>query len=134
MTATQANDIGFLHDRDLLVIDDDDELRRMISVMLKPTLARVSQAASGVEAERMLGASAFDLVVLDWNLMDMSAGEFLERAERTRPGVSARCLVMTGDLIRGGDSHEAERRGLPLLRKPFRPGDLIAALRRMPRG
>ena len=74
--------------------------------------------------------SAFDVVVLDWNLVDMPALEFLERAERARPGVSSRCLVVTGDLTDSRNPHEAERRGLALLRKPFRPSDLVSAVRR----
>jgi hypothetical protein len=42
--------------------------------------------------------------------------------------VTARIIAMTGDLIGRVDVHEAERRGLPLLRKPFRPKELIAAV------
>ena len=58
----------------------------------------------------------------------MTAVEFLARAERTSAGVKAQIIVMTGDLIGRVDVHEAERRGLPLLRKPFRPKELIAAV------
>ena len=83
---------------------------------------------SGAQAETLLLANDYDAVLLDWNLQDMPAGDFLARAERSRGGVTSKTLVMTGDLIRRVSLHEAERRGMPLLRKPFRPKDLIAAV------
>ena len=130
MTADEPSPRDLLRNCKLLIVDDDAEIRRMIASMLKPTLASVSEAGSGREAELRIRESAFDVIVLDWNLVDMPALELLERAERTRPGVSSRCLVVTGDLIDSRNPHEAERRGLALLRKPFRPGDLVSAVRR----
>jgi len=90
----------------------------------------VEQAGSGSEAERILGTHTIDVALVDWNLADVAAPEFLDRAERLQPGMISRCIVITGDLIRRGERHEAERRGLPVLRKPFRPGALIDAVRR----
>ncbi len=100
----------------------------MIATVLEGAGARVDTALSGEQAETFLRATDYDAVLLDWNLHDMAADELLARAERSKPGVSARILVMTGDLLRRAEPHEAERRGMPLLRKPFRPKELIAAV------
>lgn len=102
----------------------------MIALVLAGAGAAIEEAGSGSEAEQILSSRAVDVVVLDWNLPDTPAPEFLERAERRSPGTTARCIVVTGDLIRRGELHEAERRGLPVLRKPFRPNQLTDAVKR----
>ena len=117
-----------LHRRRILAIDDDADVGRMIATVLESAGAQVDAAMSGAQAETLLLENDYDAVLLDWNLQDMSAGDFLARAERARGGVTSKTLVMTGDLIRRVGVHEAERRGMPLLRKPFRPKDLIAAV------
>jgi DNA-binding response OmpR family regulator len=122
-----------LQRRHVLVVDDDDDIRRMIRTVLEAAGARVDLAASGADAERMLGECAYDAVLLDWNLDDIGAAKLVERAEQRRPDLRARTVVMTGDLIRRLDCHEAERLGLPLLRKPFRPQELISAVTRAAR-
>lgn len=119
-----------LSNASVLIVEDDPELRRMIALVLAGAGAAVEEAGSGGEGEQILGNRAIEIVLLDWNLLDMPATEFLDRAEQTRPGTTARCIVVTGDLIRRGELHEAERRGLPVLRKPFRPGELIDAVKR----
>jgi DNA-binding response OmpR family regulator len=117
-----------LRERRILAVDDDVDVCRMIATVLESAGASVDGAVSGVQAEKLLVANDYDAVLLDWNLQDMPAGDFLVRAERARAGIIARTLVITGDLLRRADVHEAERRGMPLLRKPFRPKDLIAAV------
>jgi len=130
MEAVRPNAPAFLAGRNVLIVEDDEETRRMLALVLKNAGAEVCEAGSGAAAEREIRGSVFDLLVLDWNLSDMPAHELLERIERERPGASRRCVIITGDLIRRGDPHEAERRGLPLLRKPFRPRELVDAVRR----
>lgn len=120
-----------LRDRRVLIVDDDADVRRMICTALEAAGAAVDLAGSGAEAHRRIAESSYDAVLLDWHLDDMSADDFLAKAERTRAGVSKRIAVMTGDLIRRLETHEAEQRGLPFLRKPFRPKDLIAAIERV---
>jgi len=130
MAAARPSAPAFLAGRHVLIVEDDQETRHMLALVLKNAGAAVSEASSGAAAELELRERAFDLLVADWNLPDMPGHELLDRIERKHPGVSRRCVIITGDLIRRGDPHEAERRGLPLLRKPFRPGELVEAVRR----
>lgn len=130
MGAVRPTTPAFLAGRNVLIVEDDQETRHMLALVLKNAGADVSEAGSGAAAERQVRDNVFDLLVLDWNLSDMPADELLERLERERPGASRRCVIITGDLIRRGDPHEAERRGLPLLRKPFRPSELVDTVRR----
>jgi two-component system NtrC family sensor kinase len=121
---------GPLRDRHVLVVDDDGDIRRMIATVLESAGACVDLAASGTEAQRTIAERRHDAVLLDWHLDDMSADAFLRGAESIRPGISERVAVMTGDLIRGTEVHDAEARGFVLLRKPFRPKELIAVIQR----
>jgi DNA-binding response OmpR family regulator len=117
--------------RVVLVVDDDADIRRMTATVLRAAGATVELAGSGAEASRKLSRSRYDAVLLDWHLDDMSADAFLVAAETAHAGVGARVAVMTGDLIRRGEPHEAERRGHVLLRKPFAPKELVAVIARV---
>jgi DNA-binding NtrC family response regulator len=102
----------------------------MIATVLEAAGATVETADSALVAERYVSDHKVDAVLLDWNLDDVSGPALLERMEKARPGTQQRVTVMTGDLIARGETHEAERRGLLLLRKPFRPRALIEAVER----
>ena len=128
--ASQPQDRARLRDCRVLVVDDDPDIRRMIATVLEAAGAHVDAVGSGGEAGHKIAESAYDAILLDWHLDDMSASDLIDAAERARSGVSSRIAVMTGDLIRGSETHEAERRGLPFLRKPFRPKELIAVIER----
>ena len=115
----------------VLVVEDDADIRRMIATVLATAGADVVEAASGADGKKALAVAAADAVILDWNLDDMPAAAFIDAAEAVRPGSRARTVVATGDLIRRGEQHEAERLGLTLLCKPFRPGELVDLIARL---
>ncbi len=115
----------------ILVIEDDPDVRRMLLLALRGTGANIEEAASANQATGCLAVSAYDAVVLDWNLYDVSGAAFLERLAAEYPEAFARTIVITGDLGGGRGSHLAERMGRPVLAKPFRPPALIALLERL---
>jgi two-component system phosphate regulon response regulator PhoB len=132
--AAAGNEGGPLRGSRVLVVEDDADIRRMISTVLLAAQATAVLVGSGAQADRALEEQDYDAMLLDWNLSDMPAAELLTKAEARRPGILRRTAVMTGDLSRRRGTHEAEQRGLVLLRKPFRPRELIAALEHVLRG
>jgi DNA-binding response OmpR family regulator len=63
----------------VLVVDDDDDLRTMVSKLLTRAGMRTIEAASGNEGLRKFFASRPDLVVLDVSMPGMDGFEVLER-------------------------------------------------------
>ena len=121
-----------LDGRRILVVDDDPDVRKMVGKVLETAGAGVEHAATGAEASRVVErADDLAAVVLDWNLLDMPAVDFLDQLRRVRPELVRRTAVITGDLVRRGTSHPAESLGLTLVHKPFRPRTLVDTVGRL---
>jgi DNA-binding response OmpR family regulator len=110
----------------ILVLDDDPQIRALLSEYLAENGLQVSVASSGEEMSRLLNDEAIDLVVLDLRLAGED-GMALARSLRERSAVPI--VMLTG--IR----EEADRvMGLELgaddyLTKPFSPRELLARIR-----
>ncbi len=115
-----------------LVVDDDADVASMLATVL-----RVAGARADVVTDHRAVADAFTrsqahVVLLDWRLGSAGNAEaVLEDLERLRSGVGRYTLVITGDLRGRGGAPEAHRRGLQVLTKPFRPAELIDAVKRL---
>ena len=59
----------------VLVVDDDPDIREVVSVMLEAVGLAVHAVGSAEDALDRIGDEPFDLVVLDWNLPRMSGLE-----------------------------------------------------------
>jgi DNA-binding response OmpR family regulator len=111
----------------LLVVEDDAQLRNVISLTFKDLGYAVETAADGVAADRLLSDCDFDLVVLDLGLPRVDGLEVLRRLRRRRRETAI--LILTA-------RHRIEERirGLDLgaddyLVKPFALGELEARAR-----
>ncbi|WP_437936410.1 response regulator transcription factor [Sorangium sp. So ce341] len=70
----------------ILVVDDDPQIREMLSTMLEAVELAVVAVASAEEALERVRSAPFHLVVLDWNLPRMNGIE-LCRTLRQDPGL-----------------------------------------------
>jgi DNA-binding response OmpR family regulator len=109
----------------VLVVDDDADLRDLISFTLAQAGYLVIKAADGGAAVRSFTEESPDLVVLDINMPGMSGFEVCE-AIRARSRVPVMMLTVRGeeaDLVRalglGADDY---------LTKPFSPRTLLARI------
>ena len=113
------------YDVHVLVVDDEDSVRRVSMKMLQRLGCTVSLAASGMEAIRMVNETKYDLVALDLNMPEMSGGDVLRRLAAEHPDIPV--IVCTGYLDDAlFDSAIAEPAAI--LRKPFRLHDLEVAM------
>jgi DNA-binding response OmpR family regulator len=119
----------------VLVVDDDDDIRRLVRTLLERTGASVRDAGSGRDGLREFHSWRPDLVVLDVNMPDLDGWTVLDRI-RDMSEVPVLMLTARGD--------ELERvRGLQsgaddYVVKPFGKQELVARvqalLRRAARG
>jgi len=115
--------------RTILVVEDDRDVREIALAVLEAAGYRVLEAASGDDAYRLLLARPdlpIDVLFTDVVMPGRLDGIDLAAAAQTlRPGL--RVLYATGfaNLVRA--NRDSDLHG-PLLRKPYRPGELCAAI------
>jgi CheY-like chemotaxis protein len=107
---------------DILVVDDDADIRDTVASILETAGYPVRTSANGQEAVAAIELERPALVLLDLMMPVMSGLEVLERVERDRLLPLHRVLVMSA-----ADGRCPE--GFPLVRKPFELKELLAAVR-----
>ncbi len=112
--------------RHLLVVDDDDRIRELLKEYLARAGFRVTTAAGGAPARRLMETLDFDLAVFDV-MMPGEDGFSLTRWLREQRGPAGRTPVLM--LTARGES-EARIEGLKTgaddyLAKPFEPEELL---------
>ena len=94
----------------LLVVDDNPANREVLSRRLAQRGYGVSVAACGEEALEAVATGAYDLVLLDVEMPDMSGFEVLARIRQTRQPYDLPIIMVTGR-TEGADVVEAFRLG-----------------------
>jgi PAS domain S-box-containing protein len=108
----------------VLLVDDEDLVRRGTAEMLREMGHAVHEASGGAQAMALLGSGLdLDALVTDYMMPHMNGAELAQRARKLRPGLQV--LVITG--YAGGELDI----GLSQLPKPFRQSDLAVALERL---
>ena len=110
----------------ILVVDDDREIRELLSRFLRKNGLRVDVAADGHEMKRLLAEAKIDLVVLD-RVMPGEDGLTLCRELRSLSRMPVILLTLLGadtdrivGLEMGADDY---------VQKPFNPHELLARIR-----
>ncbi len=111
----------------VLVVEDEDAVRRLICRVLEERGYAVIEAADGAEAIRLCQChpAPIDAVLTDLVLPDMSGGDVNRAARRLRPAV--RVLFMSGYPEDLAARQELEPHA-PFLAKPFTPKMLERAI------
>ncbi|HZF79152.1 MAG TPA: CheR family methyltransferase, partial [Rubrivivax sp.] len=115
----------------VLLVDDSLDTILALGMLIRLSGAIVSTASSGAEALRELGESAFDVLVSDVSMPDMS-GLDLIRAVRALPGGSGLVAVACSGFSRQLDAQRALAAGFDAqLPKPLSLGDLESTVERL---
>jgi two-component system response regulator MprA len=111
----------------VLIVDDDPELRRFLAGELAAEGYGVETAATGQEALCRIREGGLDLVVLDWGLPDFAGVEVCKRMRSS--GITTQVLMLTArDDVR--ERVEALDAGADdYLTKPFSIEELLARVR-----
>jgi len=110
-----------------LVVDDDPEVLRYVTRVLRAAGLRVTACGDGVEAlAHLAGGEAVDLVVLDWALPGLDGRRVREQVLRRQPRIPL--LVISGHTREEYTPLGGVDTDTPWLVKPFTPGELRAAV------
>jgi cyclic di-GMP phosphodiesterase len=113
----------------ILVVDDEETIREIVSSMLAGAQYQSRQAASGKEALALLeSGEEFDLVLSDLMMAEMDGNVLLERAKEKFPDVPVVMVTTVSDIQ---VALQALRNGAyDYLPKPFEREQLLATVRR----
>lgn len=110
---------GKMKKRSVLIIDDEDSIRRTISLALQEAGFQTDTAANGEEAVRRFTERAYDVLILDLKLPGLSGVDVLGEARARRPDMPVVIITAYGDVesavasLRGGATN--------FIQKPFTP-------------
>lgn len=114
----------------ILIVDDFSSIRSLIKAVVNELRrSEVVEAADGVIALAKLKQQAFDLVITDWNMPNMSGIQLLEamRADETLKAIPV--ILLTAETTKENIG-EAVKFGVNgYVAKPFTPDKLMAALK-----
>ncbi|MCF8257680.1 MAG: response regulator [Flavobacteriales bacterium] len=111
---------------EILIIDDEPQIRKLLQIALESNDMRVRQASTGTEGLHMATAHTPDLILLDIGLPDHSGHEVLRQLRQwcSRPIVMLSVQDGEQDIVQALDNGATD-----YLSKPFRTGELLARIR-----
>jgi putative two-component system response regulator len=112
---------------EILVIDDDEAVLRVVDDILTRSGYRVVTTASANEAIELIDQRAFGLVVSDISMPEMSGLALIEAVELVRPGVPI--LLCSGHGDNANLTDALNRGAAGFIAKPFRPSELRQRVR-----
>jgi len=115
----------------VLLIDDEEGLRRAVVNFLKRRGMHIIAVEDGGDALRVLRRQRFDVIVSDVRMPGMSGGEFLERLRREHPAMVKRLIFTTGDTFAADTASLLKDSGVPSLVKPYDFAKLEETLRQV---
>ncbi len=111
----------------ILVVDDEDGVRRVVHNALKINNCLVKEVASGDEALEVIEDYRPDLVLLDYNMPGLTGLETLEIIKKKYKDIAVIFLTAQSgvvDIVRGLDAGADD-----YITKPFSVGELLARVR-----
>ncbi|MDQ3949808.1 MAG: ATP-binding protein, partial [Gemmatimonadota bacterium] len=120
-----------LHGIRLLVVDDEPALRSGMEAFGQLRGFTVLTAGNGEEAFERIRRTAVDAIVCDLRMPELDGFGLYDRLRQERPGLAARMVFITGDLL-SADARLNTRQ--PILAKPFAFERLEEALVAVMRG
>ena len=114
--------------REVLMLDDEEDLTDIIKAYLSEHRFRVTSVKSGVEGLKKVMHSDYDVILCDMLMPGLPGDMFYLAVEKTKPHLCRRFIFMTGHLgEKRIDQFIRSVKGV-MLWKPFRPEDLLAMM------
>lgn len=113
----------------VLVVEDEDAIREMLSMVLEQAEFVVHAAADSRQAQTVLAEHIPDLILLDWMLPGLSGVEWARRIKKDKSYSDIPIIMLTArgeeeDKIRGLDVGADD-----YITKPFSPRELVARIK-----
>ncbi len=112
--------------RHILVVDDEESVRRLLEATLSGLGFTVDMAPDGVAALRLLERHAYeyDIVLADVRMPGLGGAELYQHIAAQTPDMARRVIFITGDTVSPETRTFLEGTGLPTVVKPFSTADI----------
>jgi DNA-binding NtrC family response regulator len=110
----------------VLVVDDQSNVRTMISIVLRINGFEIVEAASAAAALKAFGDAKFDLTIVDIFLQGANGLDLIGKLRARVPGLPI--VAISGMTALDFLSDTPELSDVVCLQKPFRPPDLMRAI------
>ncbi|MCZ7585119.1 MAG: diguanylate cyclase [Deltaproteobacteria bacterium] len=113
----------------IFVVDDDQYLRRILTMVLEREGYRIHAAASAVEALPLIGREAPNLIISDVEMPEMDGFELRRRLSEDPETKNIPFIFLTGRSESDDQVHGLDLGAQDYITKPFEPPVLIARVR-----
>lgn len=115
-----------MNNGEILIIDDEPQIRKLLQISLESNDYKVIQASTGTEGIHLAANHSPDLIILDLGLPDKEGHEVLKELRQWFEKSIIILSVQNGeqDIIKALDNGATD-----YLAKPFRTGELLARIR-----
>jgi CheY-like chemotaxis protein len=112
----------------ILVVEDDDSNRNVMSRLFRKLGHTVTSVANGYEAHDTLQREKFDCIICDLRMPTLGGKTLYEQMENKDPDAASRFVFVTGDYTRPESYEFLQRSGRPVIGKPYEVDELLAAV------
>lgn len=112
----------------VLVIDDQKDVRAMVAIVLRVNHFEVAEADSGAAGLKAFAETHFDAAIVDIFLGDTSGADVIAILRERAPGLPV--VAVSGITALDFMEQSPHLANVVRLQKPFRPNDLLQALRK----
>ncbi len=113
----------------ILIVDDEESVREVVSEALEDAGYFVDVASSGWEALEILAGANFDMMFLDIMMPGMSGQQVMDRLKVERPELPV--VMLTAVVDRGSEAEFKQRGAVDYLRKPCSMETVVATAERI---
>lgn len=115
-----------MHKEEILIIDDEPQIRKLLQITLESNDYKIIQATTGIEGIHLAASHSPDLIILDLGLPDKEGHKvLLELREWFEKAIIILSVQNSEqDIIKALDNGATD-----YLAKPFRTGELLARIR-----
>jgi DNA-binding response OmpR family regulator len=112
----------------VLIIDDQKDVRAMVAIVLRVNHFEVVEAESGAAGLKAFAESPFDAAIVDIFLGDTSGADVIATLRERAPALPI--IAVSGMTALDFVDQSPHLANVVCLQKPFRPNDLLQALRK----
>ncbi|QQO17368.1 response regulator [Bradyrhizobium diazoefficiens] len=112
----------------VLIIDDQKDVRAMIAIVLRVNRFEVVEAESGAAGLKAFADGRFDAAIVDIFLGDTNGVDVIASLRERAPGLPI--IAVSGVTALDFMEQSPHLADVVCLQKPFRPNDLLQALRK----
>ncbi|HOF88985.1 MAG TPA: response regulator [Armatimonadota bacterium] len=115
----------------ILLIDDEEDIRALVSILLQDAGYAVCEAGNGAEGLALLTANAVDLIILDVVLPDISGWEVCRRVKAMPATAAIPVVIFTVRSQMYDEARLASVHPDAFINKPFARTELLETLVRV---